>query len=306
MKRGRKAGKMPERCLTGHEEKIVFALEIFGAMTFNTLQRETEMSSATLSKYLKKLSKRDYVERAKDPRIYRLTRHALDPGERVLSELAALPAPYPRVDPSSVKELVTDTVIEEMEHASALGWDAQAGEFKFKQERWMPFCQFVFIKALARFYVERFEVHWVEWGQYIDKAWTYLFPLGSENTWDRFLSEDHKSRFIRNSEAKMDFKLFAKFCSANEENKRVFPILISVKEKGVRSNLERLLEWIRPLVEMSGFGEDLPPSIWKITSIPLRSLPGLFLAERNYYFYSDFLPAWRHALLSQSFELMTT
>lgn len=256
---------------------------------------------------MKELLERGDVERAKDPRIYRLTRHALEPGERVLSELAALPAPYPRVDPSSVKELVTGTVIKEMERVAALGWDAQAREFKFMEERRMPFFQYVFIKALARFYVERFEVHGVEWGQYIDEAWTYLFPLGSKNMWDRFLSkEHHKPRFIRKSEAKMDFELFAKFCHANEKNKQVFPILVSVEKKGILSNFERLLEWITPLVEMSGFGENRPPSIWKIASMPLRSIPGLFLAERNYYFYSDFLPAWRHALLSQSFELMTT
>lgn len=298
MKRGRKAGKMPERYLTEHEEKIVFALELSGGMTFNTLQRETKMSSATLSACLKKLSKRGYVERAKDPRIYRLTRLALDPSEKVLSELATLPLPYPRVDPRLVKGLVTDTVIEEMERAATLAWDAQAGEFKFKQERWMPFCQFVFIKALARFYVEHVEVHYVEWGQYLDEAWTYLFPLKSESAWNKFFNERHnKPRFIKKSEARMDFRLFEGFCHANEENERVFPILVPVKKKGILDNLERLSRWITPLVEIGGPEEDRPPFVWRITS--MRSLPALFLAERNYYFYSEFLPAWRHALLSQ-------
>ncbi|MQY67762.1 MAG: ArsR family transcriptional regulator [Hadesarchaea archaeon] len=80
-------------------------------MTFTGIQERTKLSSSTLAEHLKKLEKKNYIDRSGDPRVIKLSFMALKPTHNVVRNLATV-SPLARLDIEKGATILTEEVVD--------------------------------------------------------------------------------------------------------------------------------------------------------------------------------------------------
>lgn len=210
------------------ERKIIEALEEAEG-TFSEVLTRVDVSKATFSTRLQELEEKGKVTRYYDSGeiIIRLTDEAATPIEKTLRELDRV-RDRATLDLERGRELFSEDIVKTLNQLAA--YELTTRKSKIKEIRGT-----YLLKALARYYVERFFIRaFAEVPQVRDAHKNLIFRL--------FELFPHDKKMF-------NFSDFESFYEENKDNEEVLPILSKARETQSVDQLDEILAWIRPLLE---------------------------------------------------------